>query len=75
MRKFLSLPLLALCLFPFSVLAAPEAGEAAAYSLYLKGDLSKAAGAYLALAPANPGSPEPLLNAAMIKDLDGRGSS
>lgn len=62
----------AFCIFPLSPLAAPDAGEAAAYSRYLKGDLLTATAAYLALAAAKPGSPEPLLNAAMVYKQLGR---
>ena len=35
-----------------------------AYELYLKGDLQKAASAYMALAAASPANPTPLLNAS-----------
>ncbi|OGS55290.1 MAG: hypothetical protein A3J79_05565 [Elusimicrobia bacterium RIFOXYB2_FULL_62_6] len=62
----------ALCFFPPSARAAQDPGEAAAYGLYLKGDLTKAAAAYLALAAAVPGSPDPLLNAAMTYKQLGR---
>lgn len=72
MRKRFLLLLPALCVLPFSGLAAQDPAEAAAYSLYLKGDLSKAAAAYLALAPLSPASPEPLFNAAMVYKQMGR---
>ena len=42
-----------------------SAGQADAYSYYLKGELPKAAAEYLRLAALDPSNPEPLLNAAM----------
>ncbi|MDP2866423.1 MAG: tetratricopeptide repeat protein, partial [Elusimicrobiota bacterium] len=45
---------------------------APAYQLYLKGDLTLAASAYLALAAATPENPRPLLNAAASLKQAGR---
>ena len=45
---------------------------APAYELYLKGDLTLAASAYLALAAATPDNPRPLLNAAASLKQAGR---
>ena len=45
---------------------------APAYQLYIKGDLTLAASAYLALAAATPENPRPLLNAAASFKQAGR---
>ena len=59
----------AFCVFP---LRAYSADAAQAYRLYLDGDLSKAAAAYLELAGAAPGAIEPLMDAAMVYKQLGR---
>ncbi len=64
-----SIPLLALCLFPASA-AASDSSQA--YRLYLDGNLSKSASAYMELAAATNGAIEPLMDAAMVYKQLGR---
>lgn len=59
--------LLAFCVLPSRAAGAPEA-----YRLYLDGNLSKSAAAYMALAAADAGNLEPLMDAAMVYKQLGR---
>ncbi|MBI4801302.1 MAG: tetratricopeptide repeat protein [Elusimicrobia bacterium] len=78
MRKIFALPFalytlhFIFCIFPFSSRAWQGDDPAKAYALYLNGDLSKAAAAYLALAAAQPDRLQPLLDAAMVHKQQGR---